>query len=137
MQSMTTKEVQQAALAPFLWRQRVVKGVIGDMDEFYQAIDISPARWVAPKPLLNQQDYRTGDVFVVPGGRFVIALDMSKAEIYVYHLGSLQSPDQPTGTRIASVPLSVRLPQWTFCVVPMGEEKLRSVVVMSGGSETM
>ena len=135
---MSLAELQRAALTPFLWRQRISRNVIKDLDKFYADIDASPyeARYIAPEPLFLQAWYMRGDVVIVPGGRFIICAAIGgkkgPGRINLYDLGC---PRELQARRVRNVVASTqfreRAEQCTFSIVPQGSEKLRSVLVMS------
>ena len=125
--SMSTKELQRAALAPSLWRKRISKNVIQDLDKYYESIDASVQRDTRthPEPLLVKDDFYIGDAFLVPGGRFVIAAAWRERPLYLYDLGPLGSA-KGANIPVASGSMSLEVEDddrcgWSLCVVPQGD----------------
>ena len=137
IESMSLHELQRAAVAPCLWRRRVSRGVIRDMDEFYESVDASPDRYATPTPLFTQSTYGAKYAFIVPGGRFVISAPLLDRSIYCYDLGLPINPNPTPREPVAKVLVSLNrgyVLSMSFCVVPVGEA-LRSVILLNCGHE--
>ena len=135
---MSLAELQRAALTPFLWRRRISRSVIRDVDQFYADIEASPyhARYIVPEPLFLQTRYTPGDVVIVPGGRFVLCASiggrMGPGHIDLYDLRFPRDLEvMRVKTVVASIQIKETAEQWKFNLVPQGLERLRSVLVMS------
>ena len=128
---MSIPQLQHAAIAPYLWKQRISKNVVQDLDRFYEDIEASPfeERYIAPEPLWFQTWYNIGDAFLVPGGRFVISAAGYHGSIVLYDLGFPREL-QTTGRRKLVVSAKVgQVPDaWQLSVSCYRWQRLRTVL---------
>jgi len=130
---MSLLELRRAALQPTLWKNRVKRGVIDDLEAFYASIAMSlfdDDATPAPGPLYTSRFYTKGDAFLVPGGRFFMS--DRDGDIHLYDLGAGGAPNRVLQNPIVSQKVDLRdedtdmrLPMF---VVPMDETRIRAVV---------
>ena len=130
---MSLVELRRAALAPTLWRNRIHRGVIDDLDEFYTSITSSFPNEDAPPgpgPLYTSHSYTKGDAFLVPGGRFFISY--RDGHIHLYDIRPVGAPNRvfqpPIVSRKVNMQLDHTLMQLPMFVVPIDETRFRAVV---------
>ena len=128
---MSLLDLQRAALAPFLWRRRVAKNVINDLDATYDQIVREKKVFVSPPRLCTTMVY-TWDYLLVPGGRYVVA--SSGTTLSIYDLGGVGRPNRVSAEPIATADHKItgdwmRKQRGSLVVGQVGERTLRSVVV--------
>jgi len=137
---MPVTQLQHAALAPYLWRHKISRSIIEDLNEFSENIETSPfeERYIAPEPLNMEKFYADGDTFLVPGRRFMLVGPGCNASvgcntsIDLYDFGFPREVDaKERRAPVASVQIGDRLGQRRFTVAQRGRETLRTSTTMT------
>jgi len=135
---MSLSDLQRAALAPHLWRRRVIEGATDDLDAIYDHITDEKAEFNSPSRVLTPRSHSINNFFLVPGGRYIIGSTASSLSLY--DLGGVGRPNrdsvEPATVAEKSRPEDAgSKSRGTLVVGQVGERTLRSVDVTGDWSE--